>query len=189
MNARSRLLACAVAELERAGMEQFSLRSVAVAAGVTPMAVYRHFKGRDELLAAVGEQAFESWERRIDAINETDPVAWLRRSGRAYAEFHLEEPARFDACFVLRTRVERLYPEDFVANRSPVISLIASRIREAQEQARLDPGDAIERAMFIWAQIHGLVMLHRSKRFAMDDTPFLDLCDRALTHFFDDAHP
>lgn len=189
MSARNRILACAIDELERAGMEQFSLRAVAVAAGVTPMAVYRHFKGRDELLAAVGEQAFDSWKRRIDAITEPDPVAWLRSSGRAYAEFHLEEPASFDACFVLRTRVERLYPEDFVANRSPVISLIASRIGEAQEQARLAPGDAIERAMLIWAQVHGLVMLHRSKRFAMDDTVFLDLCDRALVHFFDDARP
>jgi len=185
MSTKHRILACAVEELERAGMEQFSLRAVGSAAGVTPMAVYRHFRNRDELLAAVGDQAFASWKERVEAIKEPDPVAWLHRSGRAYVEFYLEEPASFDACFVLRTSVERLYPEDFAANRSPVVSLMVARIKAAQGQGCFAPGDALELGLFTWAQVHGLVMLHRSKRFAMNDTDFLALCDRSLLHFAD----
>ena len=180
MGTRERILACALAELERAGVEQFSLRAVGTAAGVTPMAIYRHFRNREELLAAVGERAFATWKARVGAIEEPDPVAWVRLTGRAYARFHLEEPASFDACFVLRTSIERLYPPDFFAGRSPVISLMASRIREAQDQGRIAPGEPIELAMFVWAQVHGLVMLHRAKRFQMPDDDFLALCDRSL---------
>mgnify|MGYP002335903115 CR=1 FL=1 len=67
MTTKTRLLDSALEELERAGLEGFSLRSVGAAAGVTPMAVYRHFKNRDDLLAAVGEEAFAD---NLEAVAE-----------------------------------------------------------------------------------------------------------------------
>ena len=180
MTAKQKILACAMAELERAGVEGFSLRAVGAAAGCTPMAVYRHYADRDDLLAAVGEEAFAAWKRRIDAVRAAGAVEWLRKSSRAYVEFALDQPARFDACFVLKTRVERLYPEDFAARKSPVITLVMDRIRAAQDAGDLAPGDPLELALMLWAELHGLAMLHRAGRFRLERSAFLDLCARCV---------
>jgi AcrR family transcriptional regulator len=178
MDAKQRILRCALDELQRSGVESFSLRAVGVAAGITPMAVYRHYRDREALLAAAGEEAFGVWKARVGAVKAVQPLDWLRRVCRAYAEFALDEPAFFDACFVLRTSVERLYPADFIAGKSPVIALVVKRIEEAQAQGELAQGDALEAGMALWAQLHGLVMLHRSGRFAMKRKDYLALCAR-----------
>jgi len=153
---------------------------VGAAAGITPMAVYRHYRDREALLAAAGEEAFAVWKARAGAIKVAHPLDWLRQVGRAYAEFALDEPEFFDACFVLRTSVERLYPADFLAGKSPVIALVVKRIEEAQAQGDLAQGDALEAGMALWAQVHGLVMLHRSGRFAMKRKDYLALCARSV---------
>jgi AcrR family transcriptional regulator len=180
MQAKQRILICALDELQRSGVERFSLRAVGAAAGITPMAVYRHYRNREELLAAAGEEAFSVWKARIGAIKAARPLDWLRQAGRGYAEFALDEPAFFDACFVLRTSVERLYPADFIAGKSPVIGLVVKRIEEAQAQGTLASGNALEAGMALWAQVHGLVMLHRSGRFAMKRKDYLGLCARCI---------
>ena len=182
MDAKQRILRCALEELQRSGVEQFSLRAVGAAAGITPMAVYRHYRDREALLAAAGEEAFNVWKARVAAIRAAPPLNWLRQVGRAYAEFALDEPEFFDACFVLRTSVERLYPADFIAGKSPVIALAVQRIEEAQGQGQLAEGDALEAAMSMWAQVHGLAMLHRSGRFAMKRKDYLALCARCVDH-------
>jgi AcrR family transcriptional regulator len=180
METRERILDCAVAELERSGADAFSLRAVGTAAGVTPMAVYRHFRDRDALLVAVGEAAFSEWQRRIAAIGAKPPLDWLRAAGRAYIAFALDAPARFEACFVLRTSVERRYPADFAAGKSPVIAQVVEQIEAAQRDGDLPPDDALESALFFWAELHGLAMLRRSGRMTLKRRPFLALADRAL---------
>lgn len=178
MDTRQRLIACAFDELERNGIEGFSLRAVGSDAGLSAMAVYRHFKNKNELLRVVGEAAFDAWRTRIEAIKEPELQPWFRKVTRAYVEFALDEPARFDACFVLKTRVERVYPQDFRAGKSPVISLSIKRVEAAQRAGELKAGDALEITLFIWAQLHGMVMLHRSGRFALERADFLALCKR-----------
>ena len=180
MTTKARILDCALAELERAGIDGFSLRTVGTAAGLTPMAVYRHYRNRETLLAAVGEAAFAEWQTRIARIDARNPLDWLRAGGRAYAAFALDAPAKFDACFVLRTSVERLYPADFQAGRSPVVAQMVERIEAAKRAGDLPQDDPLEFAMVLWAELHGLAMLHRSGRFTLKRRSFLALVDRAM---------
>lgn len=180
MNTRERIVDEALAELERSGVQSFSLRAVGAAVGITPMAIYRHFENKEDLLRAVGAQAFEQWQRRVARIRSADTRDWFRRSARAYIEFALDEPARFDACFVLRTRVERLYPQGFRERKSPAVNLMMERVEAAQAAGEVLPGDPLEIALFIWAQVHGLAMLHRSERFTLKRRAFLSLCDRCI---------
>lgn len=178
MGTRQRLLTCALEELERSGLERFSLRAVGARAGLSAMAVYRHFANKEDLLRALGEEAFAAWRRRVESIKERDFEGWLQRVLRAYTEFALDEPGRFDVCFVLTTRVERIYPEDFRAGKSPTVALMVQRIEAAQRDGILRQGDPLEMALLVWAQLHGLVMLHRSGRFALKRSDFLRLCRR-----------
>jgi len=180
MDTKQAILTCAMAELERSGTEGFSLRAVGTAAGLTPMAVYRHFKDREALLTAVGTAAFAAWEQRLAKLKTKDPMRWLRAAGHAYIDFALDDPARFEACFILKTRVERLYPRDFEAGRSPAVAQMMERIVAAQAAGMLEAGDPLELTMLYWTQLHGLVMLHRSGRFSLKRRAFQALVDRAM---------
>ena len=189
MSTRQHLIKCALQELESKGIENFSLRAVGASAGLSSMAVYRHFANRDELLRVLAEDAFEDWRRRVGSIREPDIEKWLRKATRAYVNFALDEPARFDACFVLKTHVERIYPDDFRAGKSPVISLSMDRIKEAQQSQQLIAGDPLEMAMLVWAQVHGLVMLHRSGRFSLPRAQFISLCLRCSSQLLRGLRP
>lgn len=179
MDTRRAIIEHALEELERNGLSRFSLRAVGKSAGLSAMAVYRHFKNKDDLLRAVGEEAFDSYRELVAAIPDAPIEQWLLDVARGYVVFALDNPARFEACFVLRTQVERIYPQDFSAGKSPVISMMVQRIQAARAGRRLKRTDALELALLMWAQLHGLVMLHRAGRFALSRADFLALCERA----------
>ncbi len=183
MDTRGVIVERAIEELAKKGLNGFSLRAVGEAAGLSATAVYRHFKSKEDLLLAVGEEAFDAFHRLVAAIPEVPIEKWLRRMTQAYVSFALDSPGRFDACFVLRTRFERVYPRDFSAGKSPVISMSAERIQAAHAALRMKRKDALELAVFMWAQVHGLVMLHRAGRFSLQRTAFLRLCERASLRF------
>ena len=60
-NVRSRLVLAGLAELEKRGAADFSLRRVAKEAGVSCAAPYRHFKDKDELIRSVIDYVLEGW--------------------------------------------------------------------------------------------------------------------------------
>jgi AcrR family transcriptional regulator len=97
-NLRAALVAAALKEIAKTGPDGFSLREVARRAGVSAPAVYRHFKDKDALLAAV---AIECWERvqasmAAALVNApTDTLERFRAVGIAYVRFAVEHPEHF----------------------------------------------------------------------------------------------
>lgn len=189
MNTRQHLIKAALDELERNGIERFSLRAVGANTGLSAMAVYRHFKNKEELLQVIGEHAFTAWKKRIESIKASAFENWFLKVTRAYVTFALDEPGNFDACFVLKTHVERIYPDDFRAGKSPVISLSMERIKKAQQLGEVKAGDALEMTLYIWAELHGLVMLHRSGRFSLSRKDFFSLCNRCCRQALSGLQP
>jgi len=174
----------AIAELEAKGLEGLSLRAVGQKAGITPMAVYRHFKDKDDLLQALGEHALGVWQARIMAHAGLDLLEGFRAMSTAFVDFALDEPALFDAAFVLKTRAERIYPEDFEAGRSPVVGGFARRLAEGQAQGLVCEGPPLELAMAVWGVLQGLVGLHRSGRFNLSRPDFTALCLRSAERIY-----
>ncbi|HCF24897.1 MAG TPA: hypothetical protein DER67_05085 [Novosphingobium sp.] len=172
---RDQILACARAELERSGIAGFSLRRVSAAAGLTPMAIYWHFKNREALLAAVASESFAVWQARAERIPAGDPVRWLQRMVGEYLAFSLDQPQHFDACFVFRASPRRRQIRDFRADQLGVVALMVRQIETGQASGRLTPGDPLEFAFALWAQVHGLVMLHRSDGITLSRTALLSL--------------
>ncbi len=179
MTTRDRILDCALDELAAHGLERLSLRAVGVKAGITPMAVYRHFSDKADLLRAVGEHALSEWQSRVAAVTATELGGWFRAMAEANVAFALDEPALYDAAFVLKTKAERVYPEDFRAGRSPVIGLLATKLAEGQTAGQVRAGDPLELAMGVWGVLHGLIGLHRSGRFSLSREDFTALCLRS----------
>src|SRR5690606_3085584 len=57
-NLRQALVEAALALIAEKGPQGFTLSEAAKEAGVTPAAVYRHFQGREDLLAEVARQGY-----------------------------------------------------------------------------------------------------------------------------------
>ncbi|ORB32576.1 TetR/AcrR family transcriptional regulator [Mycolicibacterium parafortuitum] len=77
--ARQRILAAALASIERRGPALTTLTEVAADLGITRPTVYRHFGSTDELLAAAAEIALGHWTARIGRMAEMreDPTDFL----------------------------------------------------------------------------------------------------------------
>jgi AcrR family transcriptional regulator len=97
---REALIAYALGRVRSEGVEAFSLREAARAAGVSSGAAYRHFAEKDGLLVAVAQQGFKILaEKTAKATTGTAGPERLRAIGRAYITFASDDPNLFRLMF------------------------------------------------------------------------------------------
>ena len=165
---KDRILSAAKAVLESAGFEGLTIRRVAQRADLSPMALYRHFKNKDELLNALMQDGFAAWEAIVRDIRTLDPVEWLQALMEAYLDFALTQPHRFDAAFFLPAPAARQFPDDFAAGRSPAIALVMARIDQAKANGRFRAEPTLGIAVALAAYGQGFVSMQRAGRFTSD---------------------
>lgn len=165
---RDRIFAAAKTVLDREGLPGLTIRKVANQAGLSPMAMYRHFADKDALLNALMNDGLAAWESIARSIRVADPIEWLYALGEAFLNFALTEPHRFDAAFFLPAPQARQYPDDFVAGRSPVVAMTLVRIDQARAEGRLGDRPALEVALALSGLSQGLVSMHRANRFSSE---------------------
>lgn len=86
--------------IDEEGADRLSLQAVAARAGVTPMALYRHFSDKAALLSAVGEHAFTLLrDALVKAKRSADPCKTLTRWGVTYVLFARDHPHLFRLMF------------------------------------------------------------------------------------------
>ena len=163
---RDRIFAAAKAVLDREGISGLTIRKVAARAGVSPMAMYRHFADKDTLLNALLADGLGAWEELVRSLRAEDPMEWMEELIEAFLDFALTQPHRFDAAFFLPAPKARQYPEDFAAGRSPVIAMVMLRIDQARADGRMVEKPALEIALTLSALAQGLVSMQRANRFA-----------------------
>ena len=185
---KNRILSAAKAVLESAGFEGLTIRRVAQRADLSPMALYRHFKNKDELLNALMQDGISAWEAIVRGIRTQDPVEWLEALMEAYLDFALTQPRRFDAAFFLPAPAARQFPDDFAAGRSPAIALAMARIDEAKADGRFRDEPTLGIAMALAAYGQGFVSMQRARRFA-SDKQFKELYRAARRQFLDSLKP
>jgi len=56
----------ALALADKLGLDALTIRKLATALGVTPMALYWHFRGKDELLGALAERVWSEIDLTVD---------------------------------------------------------------------------------------------------------------------------
>ncbi len=160
-NLRQALIDAALELIEAKGPTGFTLSEAAKRAGVTPAAVYRHFQGREDLIAEAARQGFEMFADLMQyAYDKGQPsaLAAFEATGRAYLAFARRHPGHYIAMFESGISV----------NRSPELAAASARARGVLEKAATDlsrhipPGKRPPAAMFsahIWALSHGVVEL------------------------------
>ncbi len=101
-NLRQALVEAALSLIAEQGPQGFTLSEAAKAADVTPAAVYRHFAGRDDLLAEVARQGFDIFAALLEyAWNDGKPTALaaFEATGRAYLAFARKYHGHYQAMF------------------------------------------------------------------------------------------
>ena len=161
-NLRQALVEAALVLIAEKSPQGFTLSEAAKAADVTPAAVYRHFAGREDLLAEVARQGYEISAALMDyAFDEGRPTALaaFEATGRAYLAFARRYPGHYMAMFEAG-----LSPLTF-----PDLAPVAQRARSVLERAaeglsqhlpvaKRPPGSMV--SAHIWAMSHGVVELY-----------------------------
>ena len=109
---RAALVDAAIDLIAERGVRNFSLAETTRRVGVTAAAPYRHFAGRDDLLAAVAVRALETFAAMLSAERgkKGTPEQQLAAMARAYVRFAAEERAMFETLFSAGIDKSR-YPE------------------------------------------------------------------------------
>jgi AcrR family transcriptional regulator len=160
-NLRQALIDAALELVEMKGPMGFTLSEAAKQAGVTPAAVYRHFEGREDLIAEAALQGYEIFADLMEfAYQSGQPsaLAAFEATGRAYLAFARKHPGHYIAMFESGVSV----------NRTPELAAAAARANAVLEKAATDLSQHIPEdkrppaSMFsahIWAMSHGVVEL------------------------------
>jgi AcrR family transcriptional regulator len=165
-NLKPALLKAAVGLIAEVGPAAFTLREVARRAGISHNAPYRHFREKDELVAAV---AAEGFERLAEALSEPGKSTRARNpalrrfhaSGLAYVRFALHSPEHLMVMFDWPLDLDR-YPE-FSAAAKRAFDVLVGLVEAAQREGSLPGGDPVGLACIAWSLVHGVAKLAISK--------------------------
>jgi AcrR family transcriptional regulator len=172
---RRAMIEAGVALARTGGPEAVVLREVTRAVGVVPNAAYRHFPGREALLAAVGDEAVSLlMQRMADGMNQvaagphTEQGARLRLRavGKAYLAFAREEPGLFDTAFAAAHSdpsaggpPER--PTPFDQLQAALNNLVEAGAMAPERRPMIEYP--------IWGAVHGMAMLLRGPLGSLSD--------------------
>jgi AcrR family transcriptional regulator len=154
---RSSLIAAGLQLIEKNGVRALTLREIGSRVGVSRMAAYRHFRDKEDMLAAIREAGFELF---ADTLEESRNKAGrsfparLSAMGVAYVRFAAEHPAYYEVMFSWQDQRQKPAPQAVRA-----FGILEETIREGQERGEVIGGDSRHLAWIVWSQVHGISML------------------------------
>jgi AcrR family transcriptional regulator len=170
--------------LDKEGVEGVTMRRVASAVGITPMALYRHYPNRDGLLNALADAGFVELAAKLAGLQlRGSSERQLLKILDVFLDHAFDNPRLFELMFLTKREGARQYPEDFRATRSPTANVIADVIAKAMETGYLRKDDVWEIVFETGALMQGLIMLYLGGRVAMSSSEFRAFCHRSFRRY------
>ncbi|HVL74258.1 MAG TPA: TetR/AcrR family transcriptional regulator [Beijerinckiaceae bacterium] len=161
-NLKEALVEAARRFIAERGLGGFTLVDAAKLVGVTPAALYRHFSGRDALVAEVAERGFDHLAERLARAlrGPGTPVERFTRMGEAYLTFAEEEPGFYAAMFSPRPDGETPSPWGPPPGRAEgsAFDLLVNALMVTFPDG-FDGVDPRFIALEVWALSHGIATL------------------------------
>jgi AcrR family transcriptional regulator len=180
----SKIVTAARRLLDKEGTEAVTMRRIAAAVGVTPMAIYRYYPGRASLLNALADDGFEELAARLDIKKLSAGVEErLTKMMQVYLEHALQRPRLFELMFLKPREGARSYPRDFKAGRSPTANLLVEVVQSGMDSGYFRRGDAWEMVFEMGALSHGLLLLYLGGRMAVPPAHFRAFYRRSFRRF------
>ena len=182
-NQREQILAAAVELYLQEGLDGFSMRKLAKQIGVTAPALYRHYDGKEHVLADVMREAHREFMSYLyRSIEAATPLERFSGAADGYLDFALEHP-RWHAilCFGPEQlgMVER--PADIETMSCARHQFWIDRVRECMDAGILKDGDPTQTALTMWAHAHGLLQLHSQGHLQLEEAEFRVLFQESST--------
>lgn len=186
-NLREELIENGLKILDTEGYDGFSLRKVAKACGVSHTAPYRHFKDKEELIAAIAAKVLHQFNDSLEtaiAQYPGDVRGQVNEMGCAYVRFFVENPAYLRLLFfsdIFRWIDGKLVSGDEKLEK-PESTFYDTINRYANEGSTIDPTDALERkalALGAWGLVHGITVLLVQGEFPYDGD-YIDLVRKII---------
>ena len=158
-NLREALLVAAIRLIGEVGPTAFTLREVARRAGVSHNAPYRHFRDKEDLMAAVATEGYRELTAAMvhAADKQFRALDRLKHAGLAYIEFAQRRPeyftVMFDAPYSGRSHFHSLDAA------KQAFSALVGFVKCAQDEGQLACGDPVEFAYLAWTMVHGVAKL------------------------------
>lgn len=150
---REALIAAAREALETQAPEAITLKGLATRLGVSQPAPYRHFASREALLQAVAADGFRRFSAALQSSGMTGrPDEGLAGSMLAYVRFGQANPGVYRLMFATRALHEADTP--LAQASAAAFDLLMNSVGP-----HAPPGRARAVAVWIWATLHGIVML------------------------------
>jgi AcrR family transcriptional regulator len=134
-----------------------SIRAIAEAVGVTPPSIYLHFPDKESLIFAVCERHFEVFDSVIEhaGASTDDPVESLRRRGRAYVRFGLENPEPYRILFMTRTEGAP-QREALTGAGARAFQHLVDAVQRGIDTGAFRRVDPVLAATGVWTAVHGV---------------------------------
>lgn len=143
----------------REGYERVSMRRIGAEVRCSPMAIYRHYENKEELLLSICEETFSKMIRLLDDERAKPGPALerLRRCVRTIVDFHLSHPNHYKVTFMTPMPPGPV-AERKVAIAQPVVDRLRAGIRECllEKGQKEDAIDVEMTAQIVRVGIHGL---------------------------------
>ncbi len=160
-NLKQALVDATLKLIEGKGPSGFTVAEAAKLAGVTPAAVYRHFEGREALIAECalqGHRIFGDLMEHAYADGHPSALAAFEATGRAYLAFARKFPGHYMAMFESGVSLQSNSQLAIAADRSRgVLERAAEKLSEHIPPHKRPPATMF--SAHIWALSHGVVEL------------------------------
>jgi len=160
-NLKQALVDATLSLIEEKGPTGFTLAEAARQAGVSAAAPYRHFKGREDLIAEVARQGYEIFAEKMEKAfsrGKPNPMASFESVGRAYLEFARNNAGHYIAMFESGVSIAGNYELNMAANRAMAVQTqAAEKLFEHLPPNQRPPATMVSH--HIWAMSHGVVEL------------------------------
>ncbi|MCY4333814.1 MAG: TetR/AcrR family transcriptional regulator [Litoreibacter sp.] len=160
-NLKQALVDATLKLVEEKGPHGFTVAEAAKQAGVTPAAVYRHFDGREALIAECalqGHRIFGDLMEHAYADGHPSALAAFEATGRAYLAFARKFPGHYVAMFESGVSLQANADLARASERSRgVLERAAAALSEHIPEDKRPPASMF--SAHIWAMSHGVVEL------------------------------
>lgn len=172
-NLKAELIEKGLKLLDEEGYDKFSLRKVAKACNVSQTAPYRHFKNKDELIFAIGNEAMNKFAQSLQSAVDKypdDPERQLREMGCSYIRFFTENPEYLRLIFLSdidkRIKIDCNNPEGYkpFTNNENVhpFQILYKAVERYKKEVHTDTSDSMDQnalLLYCWGLVHGISII------------------------------
>ncbi|MGH1374107.1 MAG: TetR/AcrR family transcriptional regulator [Cellvibrionaceae bacterium] len=141
------------------GVNNFSLRKAALKVGVSQAALYRHFDGKEQLLAALARNCFLQVGEQLQLAHDSaqdDPQQKLKAVGLAYVVYASKNPNLYRLMFDASLSDKQRYPELTDARRQALKWPAKSVTSIAKNQKESHQTQFDNTKFLLQSSIHGI---------------------------------